>query len=160
MVGSSYRVALHTVIDSTSSHADSQVPKTNKKFRDVHELYAWLSQQNLRSGPPQKHKHAKGVRIKKHHSDEVIAFLDECEPSMSDLYADIKDAYGGYGFLSRDDFAGFIKHVFVDNIRVSSATESSESDGDDAGTAAVAARKSTTNNVHALHAVPWRQNII
>jgi hypothetical protein len=73
-----------------------------------------------------------GRKRKKYYSDDVVAFLDECEPAISDMYADIKDAYQGYGFLSRDDFAGFVKTVFLDNMKISSSatTESNESSSD------------------------------
>lgn len=110
---------------------------THVKFRDAQELSEWMKTAtlpNLQRSPCRKRK--------KYYSDDVMAFMDECEPAMSDLYADIKDAYQGYGFLSRDDFAGFVKKVFQDNMRISSATESSESDVDDQS-AAVAKKNAT-----------------
>jgi hypothetical protein len=124
-----YKAVLRTEASSSSHHAASSSHEdggSGVKFRDVEELSDWMreTQASAPDGPG-------GRKRKKYYSDDVVTFLDECEPALSDLYADIKDAYHGHGFLSRDDFPGFVKTVFLDNMRISCATESSESDVDD-----------------------------
>ena len=124
-----YKAVLRTEASSSTHHAPSSSHDdggSGAKFRDVHALSDWMRETRAFApvGPG-------GRRRKKYYSDDVVTFLDECEPALSDLYADIKDAYHGHGFLSRDDFPGFVKTVFLDNMKISCATESSESDVDD-----------------------------